>query len=71
MERVLSFSDFKNYQKINELALRKVNIEFSEKCKYSLKNLKSLPIAQTDRVHNHISSNGLLGNKKGMFYSLR
>ena len=29
LERVLSSSDFRNYQKISELALRKTNAEFS------------------------------------------
>ena len=36
-------------------------------------NRKLIPaqINGEDRVHNHLPSNGLLGNKKGMFYCMR
>lgn len=71
MEKVLTINDYRNYLKINESVHRRTKIEFSEKIKYSAKKPNLSEIMESDRVHNHLSSNGLLGNKKGMFYSLR
>lgn len=69
--RVLTKKDFQTYLKMNEALVRKKSIEFNEKIKYSYKKVDKRSIKEEDRVHNHVSSNGLLGNKKGLFYSLR
>lgn len=50
--------------------IRKNTMEFREKLRYYGAVRISDP-CEGDKVHNHIPSNGLLGNKKGMFYSLR
>ena len=44
---------------------------YSEKLRYCERRLNKLDILQTDQVHNHLPSNGLLGNKKGLFYCMR
>ena len=56
---------------MGEAITGKAKLEFQDKLKYLKKKIKFSEISQEDKVHNHLSSNGLLGNKKGMFYSLR
>lgn len=58
--------------KLNDEWSRKINsLTFEDKIKYFERKLNIMPIESTDRVHNHLPSNGLLGNKKGMFYCMR
>lgn len=47
------------------------NIGFEDRLKYYDRKINIMDITENDKVHNHLPSNGLLGNKKGMFYCIR
>lgn len=44
---------------------------FEERLRVSPRYLKHEEILDTDTIHNHMPGNGLLGNKKAMFYCLK
>jgi hypothetical protein len=56
---------------LGEFVIRK-KYKFSDRIKY-MKNTEAIPMEEMRSliIHNHLPLNGLLGNKKAMFYMLR
>lgn len=48
-----------------------MNYSFSDRLRYAKGHIKNSDDCEGALIHNHLPLNGLLGNKKAMFYNIR
>ena len=68
--KILSKSDMRKYKVIVDSLSFKKNQTFLDKMKVSPQVL-NIDYENLVKMQNHLPSNGLLGNKKAMYYNLR